>query len=319
MGRDVFESSERLALPQPHALSISNEEMNSFKRPMQPAKTVAERESAMFGQGFVFGNGAEIYGHDALIAAKPTEKQAAKAKQEATPVGQPMDLAKFLETRSPISDAFHSGKSHTLNTLIDNAEHRPWTVKAELDNTAVIQEYDAGNSLIRVGTAWTAQRMTENFAHESYHATHQDLDRLFGGSGPVSKQDYLKIKMHQEAGAFLTEVKVNRELGGEPVSYEWADGQNVRHKKLDELIVYKDKAKTVLNESASEAKIADFLSTHHAPIRRQDGVLVRNPWTSELETTPYPARHEKAYDEYARLWKNNHDKLVQSGFLGKGY
>ena len=303
-------------------LSVSNYEMEAFQQKQRSAMPVADREQALFSQGFAFSGLADIYGRRDLLAEKPeTPEVPRKAEREVPKVGQPVELKSFLEMDSPVGDACRSAKSRTLNSLASELEKRPWKVQAEFDQNARFQDYDPKNSLIRLGTAWDDERKVDSFAHEAYHGTHQDLDKLYGSQKPVSKEQYLKIKMDEEAGAFLAEFRTNRELGHKnQTSYEWADGTEVRHQNIGNLIVYKETGgKKVIDEAASKAAIGAFLQEHHAPVRNANGWVERDSWTGAIHTTPYPKQYADSYEQYKSGFDQDRKMLVDKKWLGKGY
>jgi hypothetical protein len=236
------------------------------------------------------------------------------------PLSEKTPLKKFLETDPVTGAAYRSGQSPTLTALVTEMGKRPWTVQAVYDKSATFQDYDAKDSTIHLGTQWTNEKKIDNFGHESYHATHQDLDALFGSEKRMEKDDYLRIKMDQEAGAFLAEFKVNSEFGNKPVtSYEYAEGDKVKHQNIGELVVYKDAAHTVIDEKASITAIGLFLQSHHSPVRNQNGWVERDSWTGQIHTRTYREQHEKSFKEYSDNFNQNRATLLKNGWLGKGY
>ena len=250
------------------------------------------------------------------LAEKPVDR---RPLREGPTIGKAVSITEFMELDSPVGDAYRSKKSNTLTSLVSEMQKRPWTVNAVFDNDSRFQDYDAFTNTIHLGTKWNDATKIDNFGHEAYHATHQDLDKLYGPTNHVGKQEYLKIKMGQEAGAFLTEFKVNQELGHKPTSYEYAEGSEVKHQKIGDLVQYKDAARTTIDEPASKAAIAKFIGEHHAPIRKPDGRPERNMFTGEIQTDSYPKQHERGYEEYVKHFQENRKNLAAQEWLGKGY
>lgn len=248
-------------------------------------------------------------------------KENSEKKQPAKdPLSEKTPLSEFLKADPITGKAYRSGKSITLTSLVAEISKRPWTVNAVYDTSASFQDYDAKDSTIHLGTNWADGKKIDNIGHEAYHATHQDLDNLFGSKERIEKDEYLRLKMDQEAGAFLTEFKVNREFGHKPAtSYEYAEGSDVKHKEIGELIVYRDAARSIIDEKASKEAIGGFLRHHHAPIRNQNGWAERDSWTGEIHTSPYPKQHEKSFKEYSEHFEENRATLLKNGWLGKGY
>lgn len=236
------------------------------------------------------------------------------------PLSERTPLIQFLATDPIIGQACRSGKSVTLTKLVTEMNKRPWTINAVYDKSANFQDYDAKDNTVHLGTKWAYEKKIDNFGHEAYHATHQDLDVLYGSKEPIERDNYLRLKMDQEAGAFLAEFKVNREFGHKPAtSYEYAEGSKVKHKDIGELIVYRDKTRTVIDEKASKEAIGIFLSNHHSPIRNRNGWAERDSWTGEIHTSSYPKQHEESFKQYRQHFDENRATLLKHGWLSNGY
>lgn len=134
-----------------------------------------------------------------------------------------------------------------------------------------------------------SEHMVESYAHVLYCSTHQSLHKLYGGQKPLEDHNFVAIKLNNKAGAYLAEIKVNRELGhSQPVMF---GNQN-----LNELIVFKDKEKKVIDEEATQREIAKFLQPrlgHH-----------------------FRKEHQESYLRYFAV---NRKHLIDNGFLKEGY
>lgn len=275
--------------------------------------------------------GGQTYDPLSVIAKGPTDKtQATDAtnakanKHEAQPhqfgiaVGKPVEVSKYLEVPSPISDAVFSKKSPTLSKLVEDLKKLPWNVNIIFEESAKFQDYDPKTSTIHLGTKWNTERQIENFGHETYHATHQDLDLLYGKLEPVSKELFMAIKMDQEAGAFLAEFKVNRELGHkQAASYEYVEFDRVKTKQLSELIVYKSAG--LIDDLRSRAAIGNFLRKHHAPVRDNANKPILEWHGLNLIASSYIESHERAFLIYVQKFKENQSLLKSKNLLNKGF
>jgi hypothetical protein len=80
-------------------------------------------------------------------------------------------------------------------------------------------------------------KQIEEFVHEGYHATHQFLNKLWGGE-KLEKQAYINTYVWGEVNAMLQELHVHDELGlKEAATYKYIrpDGKEDL-KDIDELV-----------------------------------------------------------------------------------
>ena len=303
-------------------LVVSNGEMAAFQGVQQGGGvSVADREQAMFGNGFDFNQTGNIYGGQRgdLLAWRPGQLEPVKPQPEAPPIGERVSVENLLGMVSPIGPA--SQKSDTLKSLLGEMRKHPWQVGTVFEPHPDNPEYDPnpGQNLIHVDSSLSTQKQIETFGHELYHATHQNLDDLFGGKQPVSPERYNQIKMDQEAGAFLTEFKINRELGHtEKTAYKYVEGDQVIPKYIEDLVVYKQSG--AIDEGKSKEAIAAFLSEHPAAKFGKDGQPVKN-WFGQFETMPpYPQKNAEDYrNKYRPNFAVNRHNLIAKDWLGKGF
>lgn len=302
-------------------LAVSNSEMAKFQGHQRGAVSVAEREQALFGSGFDFAKASDIYNSSRqkgdLIAWRPGQLEPVKPHPESPPVGNRVSVENLLCMVSPIGPA--SQKSETLKSLLSEMRKHPWEVRANFEPRPENPEYDPNQNknTIHIDSTLSEQKQVETFGHELYHATHQNLDDLFGRKDPVSVERYKQIKMDQEAGAFLSEFKINRELKHtEKPAYKYVDGNDIKPKYIEALIVYKQP--DVIDEGRSKEAIAKFLSAHPAAVY-ENGQVKRKFW-GQLETESYPQTHENDYwKNYRPNFYTNRRNLTERDWLGNGY
>lgn len=186
-------------------------------------------------------------------------------------------------------------------------------------------EYDAKTSVIEVDPGQSRKRQIEVFAHESYHATHQDLDDLYGGQKPVSETEFVNIKMRQEAGAFLRETLVNEdlrknspELGSAPIEYIWVDPADPsgepRLQVINDLLV---RAGSNVDEAKSQLAIEKFLREHKAAIGKSDGSGYQRDSQGNLMANDYTQQKREGYSGYSNRenFRKTTDHLKKSGYI----
>lgn len=185
-----------------------------------------------------------------------------------------------------------------------------------------ITDYSAEYNLIELDSKDGARRQTEVFAHEAYHATHQDLNKLYGSAKPVLEDQYVDIKMQQEAGAFLQELKVNEELkvsrpdlGYAPVSYMWIDNQHPKgpvHKQvMNDLLVRRDGQ---IDQKASLEKIETFLRAH--PAAQKDNANGYQVDTSgNYIVKDYVQHYRSGHSDYATHHARNRREMIGKGYI----
>ncbi|CAN5714476.1 hypothetical protein BH10CYA1_BH10CYA1_64170 [soil metagenome] len=283
-------------------------------------------------QSLDFGTSAELYRSSVHSNEKPLASSLMTGSAELVAIGDdylnrndlnsraadaPVPVEKLLaDPNSDISMA--SQHSSALKNLIDQMRKHPWEVKSITEHPLQFQDYDPECNTIHIDSALTEEKQLETFGHELYHATHQNLDDLYGQRDKVSLEMHKQIKMEQESGAFLAEVKVNRELkNGQPVTFEFVKNGEVHKQKVADLLSYNQDG--TINDARSKQAITQFLQTHRAPQYNKSGALERDEH-GNIKTFFYPETHESGYyKNYAPNFDQNRDALLKKGWLGKGY
>lgn len=191
-----------------------------------------------------------------------------------------------------------------------------------------ITDYSAEYNLMELDSKDGARRQVEVFSHEAYHATHQDLDKLYNKNGAVTRQEFIDIKMHQEAGAFLQEIKTNEELhssrptplhaGDDPnkhIEFMWVDRANPKaepQKQDMNALLVRDSGK--INEEASLEKLEIFLRAHPAAIRDRAGGYTKDP-SGNYDMNDYPLHYGEAHGRYKDEFKNNRSSLIKMHYI----
>lgn len=304
-------------------LVVSNAEMATFQGQPRGGLSVADREQTLFENSGTLDLNAfdmsqgNIYGSREALSWKPGQIEPVKPAPESPPIGERVSVENLLGMVSPIGPA--SQKSKTLKTLVGEMRNHPWEVGAIFEPHPDNPEYDPFSNTISVDSTLSKQKQVETFGHELYHATHQNIDDLYGVKGPVSLELYKQIKMDQEAGAFLTEFKINRELNHtEKPAYKHVEGDQVKPKHIEDLIVYKQPG--VIDDALSKEAIGKFLSEHPAAKFGKDGQPKKDWWGHYETELPYPQKHERDYgNKYRPNFEENQRNLTQRGWLGKGF
>jgi len=137
--------------------------------------------------------------------------------------GQTWKLADFLNrAHSPISEAYElskhlkegqPGKSNTLEEVIQRLQSCPWAdqINIRIDGSGKFSDYSNEENTINLNPKHTSGKQIEEFVHESFHATHQFLDKLYG-HGKLEKQDYVNTFVWGEVNSMLTEARVHNDL-----------------------------------------------------------------------------------------------------------
>ncbi len=168
-------------------------------------------------------------------------------------------------------------------------------------------DYNAENSRMEIDSRASYKRQIETLAHEGYHATHQDLDKLYAGSSALGEKDYVDLKMKQEAGAFLREILVNEELrknrpdlGNEAIAFVWVDPQNKTGEPVKQVmnnLLVKNNGQ--IDEKASLDAIEKFIRHHQAAIGNANGIGYKRDEHGNLATKDYVANAKSGYTEYS--------------------
>lgn len=290
-----------------------------------------------------FGNPTSLYGKDNVIAQihldsdetmsqafkrfndpPPPEmhigeqiKHAFRAGMDSLP-GHQFSVESFMHERPALAQAVEL--SPTLKAAM--SERVPWQDKLSVNYKweSPFTDFKLHDFSINMLKGWDNQKLIETFGHELYHAKHQDLDKLYGAAPIDDPVKYRDIKMNQEAGAFLQEFKVHEELktqfkDSKPAVFEYIDqsGQ-VRQKPVGELI---QRTGGKIDDEASKANIAQFLLSHDAPQKQDDGTYQKNA-DGSLVRNSYKALYEgERYQEYLSTFNTRKQELAP--YLGKGY
>jgi len=191
-----------------------------------------------------------------------------------------------------------------------------------------ITDYSPEYNLMELDSKDGARRQVEVFSHEAYHTTHQDLDKLYKKTGAVSSNEFIDIKMRQEAGAFLQEIKTNEELhkslptplhkGDDPnkhIEYVWVDRTNPKvepqKQDMNALLVRKDGK---INEEESLKTLETFLRAHPAAIKDQNGGYAKDS-NGNFMMNDYPVHYGSAYGRYKEEFNNNRSLLLKAGYI----
>lgn len=186
-------------------------------------------------------------------------------------------------------------------------------------------DYSAENSRLEIDSSASYKRQIETLAHEGYHATHQDLDKLYGGSSPMDEDKYVGVKLHQEVGAFLREIQVNNELrknrpdlGSEPIVFMWVDPKNPKGEPIkqvmNDLLVYRNGQ---FDENASLDAIEKFLRHHLAAVGNGSDQGYKRDEQGNLSTKDYVANAKSGFTEYSKpaKFKASKDHLKQEHYI----
>ncbi len=224
-------------------------------------------------------------------------------------------------------------KSPTLKALYEQWNSTPWTKpdpnnpeqgQILLKNDSSTVAYDAKKSQMIIGAptdeglkaafpdSTEEQRkqvidqqtklLPELVAHQMYAATHQSVDELYGGAAPVERDKYVDLRLNDMAGAYLAEIKVNRELGNtDPVSFAYKDTAGAEQKEnMNELLVFTDESQQTIDEKASSEKIKDFLVNFHR--EGQPPLAIDKQILTDFEN-------------YSQNFAKNKEMLGKKGFL----
>lgn len=133
-----------------------------------------------------------------------------------SPITDSYELSKHLEDGQP-------GKSKTLEETMDRLKSIPWAdqISIRVDASGKFSDYSNADSMINLNPNYSQGKQNEEFVHEGYHATHQFLNKLYGGD-KVDKQTYVNTYIWGEVGSMQQELKVREELGlKEPVTFKY--------------------------------------------------------------------------------------------------
>lgn len=207
-------------------------------------------------------------------------------------------------TGTAISDVYqHSknlkegdpGKSEALENAVGRLKDCPWTdkIKIKFDGSITNPDYNEQTSTITINPNDSVAKQIETFVHESYHATHQSLTELYGGSKAVSMKDFVRIMGDHEARSFEAEIKVHDELssklpGAVPVGYEWKDKHEVTQPTKDLGELYHSKGLPGLR---------DFIV---------DEARTRMDINGHKQLATYKEYYESKYGEYQKTFDAGH-------------
>jgi len=187
-----------------------------------------EKQAALLAQiekdGYIVGKSQD---KPILVAEKLEEqkKTAEKNNEKLMPEdGKTYSLKQLLnDYNTPFMDAYERskglkdgepGKSKTLETIVARLKECPWSdqMHFKFDSKAKNSEYDELTSTVTINLKHSTQKQIEEFAHESYHATHQFLNKLYAGD-KLDQKTYTDTFMWGEVGSMLAEAAVHSELG----------------------------------------------------------------------------------------------------------
>lgn len=176
-------------------------------------------------------------------------------------------LDAYLKSKSLADN--QPGKSKTLEQVIDRMKTCPWAdqIQVRFDSKVHNPDYNGVNSTITINPDDLPYRQIEVFAHEGFHATHQDLKLLYLGEPVTDKDTYVRIKSKHEIEAFISEIHVHDELtknmpGAKPVSYEWKNSWNINQPDADLSRLLKERGRDgltafLMDEAKARMKIGD--------------------------------------------------------------
>lgn len=232
------------------------------------------------------------------------------------------EVSDFVQ-RKGLQDALKASPQLARN--LAEIQNCKWAADIHVWQHHPAAEYDAKTSVIEVDPTQSHKRQIEIFAHESYHATHQDLDSLYGGQKPVSEIEFVNIKMRQEAGAFLRETLVNEdlrknspELGSTPIEYIWVDPANPigepRRQVINDLLVRNG---SHVDEGKSQLVIEKFLREHPAAIGKSDGSGYERDSRGNLMANDYEQQKREGYAGYSNPenFRKTKDHLKKSEYI----
>ena len=192
-------------------------------------------------------------------------------------------------------------QSITFTGLIDRMKNCPWSdqIKVEFGISGT-SGYDAETNVLHINrNELKGAELVARFAHECYHASHQDHYKLFLdpslGNGPASREQYIKMRLDQETRA--EQIETNKELHSgtgiqflEAVREPW--GAYTPH-KVDLSQIY---------EKGGYKALYEFLATHHA-------VKDRTPSGGCTAQPTYEEYYGKnRYDEYLHSFQKEQQK-----------
>lgn len=268
---------------------------------------VMQREQELFGSSGVLDLNAfdvtkdPIYGgHGAFLASKPQQTDASDRihvteKPHEKPIpkdGDHLTLKQLLDDyKTPFIDAYERskqlkdgapGKSKTLEEIVDRLKGCPWADQIWIDFKLHPKnpEYSNESSTITIDLADPPHKQIENFAHESFHATHQFLSKLYD-HGKLNKADYVNLWLGGEVESMLVETKVHRELG--------LQGESPRFKYVE-------------SGQAKIIDIHDYVSKHG-----KQGLLefLRIAQPTGQNAEPYGKHYAKFYNRYVQFFDQN--------------
>lgn len=232
--------------------------------------------------------------------------------------GQTWKLSDFLShAHSPITDAYElskhlkegqSGKSKTLEGLVDRLKECPWAgqIQINFDAHATHPEYDDSKSTITINPNDPPWKQLDNFAHESFHATHQGLRDLYLNGPITDKQKYVQAWAGLEIGSFKAEIGVHNELsshmpGAGDVLYKWADKDGKPQADMDLSKLYREKG---------EKGLYDFIMDQAHTVMKIDGKFDLHTYRQYYESThqAYLASFDRD-KKHINSWLNEQPKL----------
>lgn len=350
MGGELHDNAEARAFAptcvESSHLAISNSEMAAFQERQNGGASVADREQAMFANGFNFALSGNIYGRAgtdplAYNPSRPTDASektqiAQKAQNKLVPTdGETVKLDTVLSAyTTAFTEAYEyssqlkpgsSGKLDMLEETIRRLQSVPWKDKLDVkfDPTAKNPEYDPVNSRITINTKHGYERQIEEFVHEAFHATHQGIGALYiNKAKPVSFEEYFHERTKGEVGSFIAEIKVNAEMKNlRPVEFEHV----VNGKAVNENL-------TALYRAKGEEGLRNFLLDARPPLKvngRAQLDIFQNLQTMESYDEHYANTYQTYKDTFERAkpeagavlkeYQNRNPGKGAADFIREGY
>jgi hypothetical protein len=216
--------------------------------------------------------------------------------------GDQLTLTQLMEEyKTPFIDAYERSKSlkdgqpghsRTLEDSVKRLLACPWSdkIRIKFDENAPNPEYNPKKSTITINPNHSNMRQIEEFAHESYHATHQGIGAMYiNKPTAISREKYFDVRADEEVGSFLSEMKVNAELhGAKPVEFEHVvNGKAV----MENLSAFKD-----------EASLRSFLLDAR-PVLYKSGRPQFDIFQKLQGAGTYRQLYEGSYDDYANTFE----------------
>ena len=161
------------------------------------------------------------------------------------------------------------GKSPTLRELTEQMMDSDWisTFSISLVNELETARYSDFYNVLYLGSNWSSRQLAFSLAHEATFML--ERDEVFKEDLPMNKEDFLSIKMNEEAQALLNQALINRQIDQNTlfklpndydasITYKMKSRDDKSTIKLIELLNFDDNGKR-LNLNQSFQQIMDFI------------------------------------------------------------